>query len=69
MSAPQVLAWVADSPAGPLDITINLAKPEKDPRDIAAAAGAGGGGAAGTSAEGGEAGRGDGVRVAAGEGG
>ena len=38
MSKPQVLAWAADSPAGPLDITINLAKPEKDPRDIAQAA-------------------------------
>ena len=69
MSAPQVLAWVADSPAGPLDITINLAKPEKDPRDIAAAAGAGGGSAAGTSAEGGEAGRDDGAHIAAAEGG
>lgn len=29
--------WICDSPAGPLEITINLAKPEKDPRDIAAA--------------------------------
>ena len=38
MSKSQVLAWAADSPAGPLDITINLAKPEKDPRDIAQAA-------------------------------
>lgn len=30
--------WKADTPAGVLDITINLAKPEKDPRAIAAAA-------------------------------
>ena len=30
--------WKAESPAGTLDITINLAKPEKDPRAIAAAA-------------------------------
>ena len=30
--------WTADTPAGPLDITINLTKPEKDPRAIAAAA-------------------------------
>lgn len=50
MSGP--LAWTAPSPAGPLEITINLAKPEKDPRDIARAAGVGtgevaqGGGAA-----------------------
>ena len=29
--------WVYDSAFGPLDITINKAKPEKDPRDIAAA--------------------------------
>ena len=29
--------WVFDSAFGPLDITINKAKPEKDPRDIAAA--------------------------------
>lgn len=32
--------WTYSSPAGPLEITINLAKPEKDPRDIAAAVGA-----------------------------
>ena len=32
--------WTYDSPTGPLEITINRAKPEKDPRDIAAAAGA-----------------------------
>lgn len=38
--------WTYSSPAGPLEITINLAKPEKDPRDIAAAAGATLGGAA-----------------------
>lgn len=38
--------WTHSSPAGPLEITINLAKPEKDPRDIAAAAGATLGGAA-----------------------
>ena len=38
--------WIYSSPAGPLEITINLAKPEKDPRDIAAAAGATLGGAA-----------------------
>ncbi|MDE8702289.1 galactose-1-phosphate uridylyltransferase [Adlercreutzia equolifaciens] len=30
--------WKAETPAGVLDITINLAKPEKDPRAIAAAA-------------------------------
>ncbi len=29
--------WVADTPFGPIDITINLSKPEKDPRDIARA--------------------------------
>ena len=29
--------WVFESAFGPLDITINKAKPEKDPRDIAAA--------------------------------
>ncbi|MCR5663689.1 MAG: UDP-glucose--hexose-1-phosphate uridylyltransferase [Oscillospiraceae bacterium] len=29
--------WVYDSAYGPLDVTINLAKPEKDPRAIAAA--------------------------------
>lgn len=28
--------WVAPTPYGDLDITINLSKPEKDPRDIAA---------------------------------
>ncbi|NBJ66008.1 galactose-1-phosphate uridylyltransferase [Adlercreutzia caecimuris] len=38
MSAVENPAWVADSPAGPLEITINLAKPEKDPRTIARAA-------------------------------
>ncbi|MEC4176326.1 hypothetical protein VIN30_07670 [Adlercreutzia sp. R7] len=38
MSAPSNLCWAADSPVGPLDVTINLAKPEKDPRDIARAA-------------------------------
>ena len=31
------LRWVYDSEYGPLDITINLSKPEKDPRAIAAA--------------------------------
>ena len=30
------LRWKVDSPYGPLDISINLSKPEKDPRDIAA---------------------------------
>lgn len=30
--------WVADSEYGPIDITINLSKPEKDPRDITKAA-------------------------------
>ena len=30
--------WVADSEYGPIDITINMSKPEKDPRDIARAA-------------------------------
>ena len=29
--------WVTSTPFGDLDITINLSKPEKDPRDIAAA--------------------------------
>ncbi|MBO4904756.1 MAG: UDP-glucose--hexose-1-phosphate uridylyltransferase [Lachnospiraceae bacterium] len=29
------IKWKADSPFGELDITINLSKPEKDPRDIA----------------------------------
>ena len=29
------IKWVATSPFGELDITINLSKPEKDPRDIA----------------------------------
>ena len=29
--------WVTDTPYGPLDITINLSKPEKDPKAIAAA--------------------------------
>ncbi len=38
MSGTQNPAWVAASPAGPLEITINLAKPEKDPRAIARAA-------------------------------
>ena len=31
------LRWKTDTQYGPLDITINLSKPEKDPRDIAAA--------------------------------
>lgn len=31
------MKWVYDSEYGKLDITINLSKPEKDPRDIAAA--------------------------------
>ena len=29
--------WVTDTEYGPIDITINLSKPEKDPRDIAKA--------------------------------
>ena len=29
--------WVTDTQYGPIDITINLSKPEKDPRDIAKA--------------------------------
>ena len=29
--------WVTDTEFGPIDITINLSKPEKDPRDIAKA--------------------------------
>ena len=29
------IKWVSSSPFGDLDITINLSKPEKDPRDIA----------------------------------
>lgn len=28
--------WISESPYGPLEITINLTKPEKDPREIAA---------------------------------
>ena len=31
------LKWVYDCEYGPLDVTVNLSKPEKDPRDIAAA--------------------------------
>lgn len=31
------IAWKSDTEYGPLDVTINLAKPEKDPRAIAAA--------------------------------
>lgn len=31
------IQYKADTMVGPLDITINLSKPEKDPRDIAAA--------------------------------
>lgn len=31
------LKWVYESEYGPLDVTVNLSKPEKDPRDIAAA--------------------------------
>ena len=31
------IKWVADTRYGEMDITINLSKPEKDPRDIAAA--------------------------------
>ena len=31
------VSWQVDSPYGRIDITINLAKPEKDPKDIAAA--------------------------------
>lgn len=34
------IKWIASSPYGDLDITINLSKPEKDPRDIAKAANA-----------------------------
>ncbi|MHC1787355.1 MAG: galactose-1-phosphate uridylyltransferase [Christensenellales bacterium] len=33
----QNIRYSADTPAGELEITINLSKPEKDPRDIAAA--------------------------------
>ena len=31
------IVWKADTPYGELDITINMSKPEKDPKDIAAA--------------------------------
>lgn len=31
------MRWVTETEYGPLDITINLSKPEKDPKDIAAA--------------------------------
>ncbi len=41
MSGRRSIAWTASSPAGPLDITINRAKPEKDPRAIAAGEGEG----------------------------
>ncbi len=33
----QNLSWQTETPYGPLDITINLSKPEKDPKAIAAA--------------------------------
>ena len=33
----RTIRWTTDAPCGPLEITINLAKPEKDPRAIAAA--------------------------------
>ncbi|WP_302962265.1 hypothetical protein [uncultured Adlercreutzia sp.] len=42
MTAAENPAWMAGSPAGPLEITINLAKPEKDPGAIARAAEPGG---------------------------
>lgn len=32
------ICWTSESPYGELELTINLSKPEKDPRDIAAAA-------------------------------
>ncbi len=32
---PQNVLYIADSPAGELEITINLSKPEKDPKEIA----------------------------------
>lgn len=35
------ICWTADSPYGELEITVNLSKPEKDPRAIAAAAACG----------------------------
>jgi len=31
------LSWKSDTPYGPIDITVNLSKPEKDPKAIAAA--------------------------------
>ncbi len=31
------IKWIAETPYGPIDITINLSKPEKDPKAIAAA--------------------------------
>lgn len=53
----QTIRWTSESAYGPLECTINLAKPEKDPRAIAAAAsaagGAGGAGAASRPAAGG----------------
>ncbi len=33
----RTIRWTSDAPCGPLEITVNLAKPEKDPRAIAAA--------------------------------
>ena len=53
------VCWTADSPYGELEITINLSKPEKDPRDIAAAAAQGAQGAQGVREAGGAPGAGD----------
>lgn len=39
------ICWTAPSPCGPLEVTVNCAKPEKDPRVIAAAYEAAGSGA------------------------
>jgi UDPglucose--hexose-1-phosphate uridylyltransferase len=38
------ITWTQPTPYGVMDMTINLSKPEKDPRDIAAAANSGGAG-------------------------
>lgn len=36
-AAARAIRWTSDAPCGPLEVTVNLAKPEKDPRAIAAA--------------------------------
>lgn len=50
------ICWTADTPYGDLEITVNLSKPEKDPRAIAAAAVASAGDASGEGARASESG-------------